>query len=144
MARILPGSSIEKKEIVLEKLETCFIRLTFQHRQMSMAPYYFYPSVTYVTAGLRMLNKAPELKEKFKDLQKQVAILLHHLFQEKNSSFLPMGGENYDATEYFSSPSYSNPLAGLALLPLIEKGCTFDAPPESMLGILNVHDSRLK
>ncbi|MBI4925907.1 MAG: hypothetical protein HY843_08300 [Bdellovibrio sp.] len=114
-----------------------------------LAPYYFYPSVTYVTAGLGMLLSNGDNSEgidpnQLKDLKKQISILLLNLFQEKNLAFLPMGGENYNATSYFSSLGYSNPFAGLALLPLIEKGCIFDIPPKSTLGILNINDSRLK
>jgi hypothetical protein len=127
-----------------------------------IAPYYFYPSVPFATAALKILEKKhPEEKEKFQKMSHELESILLFLI-ERDGLFRPLGTNMdnvpFDGSEidpsadvaspssnkgiplgfsnpYTSSPLYANPLAGLALLPLIDK-CNGESVPSS-LGVLD-------
>ncbi len=103
-----------------------------QYTDANNAPYYFYASIPYVTAAIQMLSKnatGDELKELEKMRESITKQLL--FFLTEDGTFVP---ESAAEGDYQSSPAYVNPLAGLALLPLLQDSC--NGTPAGSLGIL--------
>lgn len=127
-----------------------------------LAPYYFYPAVPYVAASIKLLR----MREKKgagdplpQDIEKELSSGILSLMG-KDGLFLPQGEvlnkiiieDDFDdstvanlaapkganrLTTYRNSPSYANPLAGLALLPLLDHCPSMEKLPVS-LGILDI------
>lgn len=91
-----------------------------------LAPYYFYPSVPYATAAVYLLLQHDKITTDDRNklisfkLQLKYALLTMYSKLGTNNQFCPMGGLRYFQTQYSSSPRYTNPLAGLALIPLLD------------------------
>jgi hypothetical protein len=105
-----------------------------------LLPFFFlhaemHPGLPYATSALRLLLRDPSTPPGDADALRKVSANLHKkslaMFQD-NGLFQPMG-----VLEYFSSPGYVNPLAGLALLPLLEEYDGTKVNPS--LGILEGH-----
>lgn len=90
-----------------------------------LAPYYFYASAIYQTAAIKLLLEEEDITQQEKEelLQLKQATIVGILgMLQKSGLFIPQGGSHFETSDslYPSSPSYVNPLAGLALLPLID------------------------
>ncbi len=101
-----------------------------------LAPYYYYPSIPYAAAALRKLEHDatdPKLKtQRQEDLQELYGGLLEML--EKDRVFRSLGQNNtankseglaeeeqpQGKRTYDSSPAYVNPLAGLAIVAMVD------------------------
>lgn len=89
-----------------------------------LAPYYFYSSLPYVTASLKILEKSGALSEQQReqvaeikaDLRNQLPKLI-----DENGLRLLQGTQNIESS-YPSAEAYNYPLYGLSLIPLIEEG----------------------
>ncbi len=107
-----------------------------------LAPYYFYSSLPYVTSAIKLLERDPTLSNDQKDsisaVKRSLRKKLPRLMEGKKLGLLP-GGKNYRNTIYVSSPAYTYPLYGLALIPLLEEGdpC-FNAQLKEDFGIVSL------
>ena len=84
-----------------------------------IAPYYYYPSTPAVSLSYKVLKEDPAVSEEKKaKLEKMEVEYLRKLrmLANRESRFLELGTDRYP-----SSPSYVNPLAGLALLTYCDK-----------------------
>ena len=85
----------------------------------SLAPYYFFSTVPYATSAIEFLFEKEELsdeeKEKLNTVKQELKTGLLSLIQ-KNGLFEAQGEELYP-----SSSGYTNPLGGLALIPLAQE-----------------------
>lgn len=107
-----------------------------------IAPYFFHPTVPYEAAALRMLASDPGLSERerahFRYLKDRLRRGLLASQKADGTFMLPDAvGDPAEKKEenggYHSSPAWVNPLAGLALLCLIEDA----QEPHTLFGILN-------
>ena len=107
-----------------------------------IAPYYFHPTVPYEASALRMLADDPGLSESerthFKYLKDRLRRGIIASQKADGTFMLPdaVGDPTAKKEEnggYYSSPAWVNPLAGLALLCLIDDA----QEPYTQFGILN-------
>lgn len=102
-----------------------------------LAPYYFTPGTPYVGAAVFSLLADPNLtREERGRLEKIKADTLPLILRsvDKDGLALPMGGKHFESTSYSASPSYTNPLIGLALMPYAsEEECGKNKPVLSLL-----------
>jgi hypothetical protein len=93
-----------------------------------LAPYYFYSTVPYVSSAIALLASEetvkPDSEQKgdrlrvLETLRTQILQALFQMYDSEKKLFMAQGAT--DTRLYFSSSSYVNPLAGLALIPLIQ------------------------
>lgn len=99
---------------------------THDYSQYKQAPYYFLATTPYATEALVKLIELPSAPKKLKE---EAKTLVTHLFdavmdhQDQPGAFRPMGGPAFRKSLYHSSQGYTNPLAGLSLLPLVQTSC---------------------
>ncbi|MFN7685601.1 MAG: HEAT repeat domain-containing protein, partial [Oligoflexia bacterium] len=109
----------------------------------ALAPYYFYSSLPYVTSAIKILEQEgalePDELARLRVVKKELRSGLPKLMNSDGTLGLLPGGPNYKKTMYTSSPAYTYPLYGLALIPLLEPGdsCMKDSLA-SDLGIVNL------
>lgn len=103
------------------------------HLVCEIAPYYYFPTIPYATSAINYLLKDSneKMKAELMDMRNQLKEQLFNSVQQ-NGLFRSHAAH--------SAASYVNPLAGLALIPLIE-GCAVDGKIKKYSPSLGILDS---